>query len=628
MPFVQWSDTVQRTHARTSLQHTFDVSDLPVQVLHGATCKKFGRNREHMLGSGSLTQADVCASQSRHKNRLLFTVIASQGDLPILSAIQRVVKDWDLTKPCRHKQPIKMEPHWRCRRPVDRRRLWMFLLLLIVSSYYGVTVTPTTEAFAMDSVPFKTVGAPLSTKLAVRSITRFRGKGSSLRPLISKLQRPQSRSLSTTTLAVSLLPTAAWRTLLSSTQATLHGDASYCLAAILWTSTFGLTLERRTIIGKALSAPLATMALALVLANVGVIPFASPIYEAVNRYAVSLAVPMLLYDSDLRRVVADTGSLLAAFGVGAMATVIGTLVAFPLLPMRSLGKSQAYKVASALAARHIGGAINFVAVAETLSIPGTVVSAAIAADNVVVALYFAFLFALAKADDDDDAQKDDPAGASRVVVAQSIDTELDYSLEPAVNGDDVASPAAISNEITLPTISMALAVASALVAVGKMLTSILFPGSSSLPLTSTLTVVAATVFPRFFARIRTAGTAIGILCIQMFFAASGAAGSIALVLSQAPSLFAFSALQIAVHFGVLLALGRGILRLNLNELYLSSNANVGGPTTAAAMAQAKNWKRLVLPALLVGILGYATATGIALALAPILQRLPILGGPY
>jgi uncharacterized membrane protein len=263
------------------------------------------------------------------------------------------------------------------------------------------------------------------------------------------------------------------------------------------------------------------MALALVLANVGVIPFASPIYEAVNRYAVSLAVPMLLYDSDLRRVVVDTGSLLAAFGVGAFATVIGTLVAFPLLPMRSLGKSQAYKVASALAARHIGGAINFVAVAETLSIPGTVVSAAIAADNVVVALYFAFLFALAKADDDD--QKDDPTAASRVVVAQSIDTELDYSLEPAVNGDDVASPSNVSNEITLPTISMALAVASALVAVGKMLTSILFPGSSSLPLTSTLTVVAATVFPRFFARIRTAGTAIGILCIQMFFAANSSA---------------------------------------------------------------------------------------------------------
>ena len=128
----------------------------------------------------------------------------------------------------------------------------------------------------------------------------------------------------------------------------------------------------------------------------------------------------------------------------------------------------------------------------------------------------------------------------------------------------------------------------------------------------------------FFALAGTAGTAVGILFIQMFFAASGAAGSIALVLQQAPSLFAFSALQIAIHFGVLMTIGRGIFRLPVNELYLASNANVGGPTTAAAMAQAKNWKRLVLPALLVGILGYATATGIALALGPILVRLPVL----
>lgn len=108
---------------------------------------------------------------------------------------------------------------------------------------------------------------------------------------------------------------------------------------------------------------------------------------------------------------------------------------------------------------------------------------------------------------------------------------------------------------------------------------------------------------------------------QMFFAASGAAGSIALVLKSAPSLFAFSALQVAVHFISLLSIGKVVFRLNENELYLASNANVGGPTTAAAMAQAKGWQKLVLPALLVGILGYASATPIALALGPLLLRL-------
>lgn len=95
----------------------------------------------------------------------------------------------------------------------------------------------------------------------------------------------------------------------------------------------------------------------------------------INKNLVALAVPLLLFDSDLKRVVNDTGTLLLAFGVGAVATIVGTLAAFPIVPLRSLGDN-GWKIACALAARHIGGAINFVAVAETLHVSGTAVSAA------------------------------------------------------------------------------------------------------------------------------------------------------------------------------------------------------------------------------------------------------------
>jgi len=58
---------------------------------------------------------------------------------------------------------------------------------------------------------------------------------------------------------------------------TFHGNPVYVLTAILWLSTFGVSLERQTTVGKALSAPLATMALALTTANLGLVPFDSPI---------------------------------------------------------------------------------------------------------------------------------------------------------------------------------------------------------------------------------------------------------------------------------------------------------------------------------------------------------------
>lgn len=237
----------------------------------------------------------------------------------------------------------------------------------------------------------------------------------------------------------------------------------------------------------------------------------------------------------------------------------------------------------------------------------------VAADNVVVALYFAFLFSIAKPGEPDNTTK----GTTGEAIAESA---MDGTIGEA-EVEDGTSP----SSITLSTLGVSISVASTLVTAGSLLTKAVLPaGTSSLPLISTLTVVAATAFPKFFSRLSQTGTALGVVFVQMFFAASGAAGSIRMVLEQAPALFLFSTLQIGVHFGTLMAIGRGAFRLPSRELYLASNANVGGPTTAAAMAQAKEWKRLVLPALLIGILGYATATALALSLGPLLLRLPIL----
>ena len=47
---------------------------------------------------------------------------------------------------------------------------------------------------------------------------------------------------------------------------------------------------------------------------------------------------------------------------------------------------------------------------------------------------------------------------------------------------------------------------------------------------------------------------------------------------------------------------------------LASNACVGGPTTAAGMATTKGWHQLLVPAILVGVLGYAVATFASIAL--------------
>ena len=51
-------------------------------------------------------------------------------------------------------------------------------------------------------------------------------------------------------------------------------------------------------------------------------------------------------------------------------------------------------------------------------------------------------------------------------------------------------------------------------------------------------------------------------------------------------------------------IGAKLFKCNLEDAIIASNANIGGPTTAAGMAISQGWTALVGPAMLVGVLGY------------------------
>lgn len=100
--------------------------------------------------------------------------------------------------------------------------------------------------------------------------------------------------------------------------------------------------------------------------------------------------------------------------------------------------------------------------------------------------------------------------------------------------------------------------------------------------------------------------------MQIFFTVVGSNGSVRSVIKTAPSIFVFALVQVYVHLAVVLGLGK-LLGLEKRLLLLASNANIGGPTTACAMATAKGWKSLIVPGILGGILGISIATFISTA---------------
>ena len=119
---------------------------------------------------------------------------------------------------------------------------------------------------------------------------------------------------------------------------------------------------------------------------------------------------------------------------------------------------------------------------------------------------------------------------------------------------------------------------------------------------TTISVICASVFPQFFGEI--AGTQeIGTFLIYLFFFVIGVPASLIEIIQNSPLLLVFCMIIVLVNMLITFLFGK-LFHFHLEEIILASNANIGGPTTAVAMAISKGWTELVAPIMLVGTMGY------------------------
>jgi len=367
-----------------------------------------------------------------------------------------------------------------------------------------------------------------------------------------------------------------------------------------------ILLEHKYKWASQISGAVIALIIGLVAANLRIIPTDAPVWDAVWNFILPLTVAMLLFNADLRKILRESGRMFGIFNLSAVATVIGAFVAVILYHSFIPELKQA---AGMMTGSYIGGGVNFVALSKALVASGTLVSTLTVADNLNMAVAFLLLLAIPN------------FRFFKRTFKHPYEDEIEDLTKASKEAEETTRAAAFwkRKEISLLDIASTIAIAFFIVFIASK-----FSGwvKSAIPDDATgfmfiirvvlgqlylvipiVTIGLATLFPKWLPQIP--GTyEIGMFGIYLFFVVIGIPASLYAIITKAPILLAFCATIAAVNIVITLILGK-VFHYSIEECVLSSNANLGGPSTAAGMAIAKGWTKLITPAILVGVWGYA-----------------------
>ncbi len=386
----------------------------------------------------------------------------------------------------------------------------------------------------------------------------------------------------------------------------ITADNTWVLWAIIsgWVA-LSIYLEQKYTWAAKMSGAIVALIGALALTNLNIIPTEAPVYDVVWGYVVPLAIPLLLMQCNIKKIWKESGRILILFLIGSVGTACGAVVAFYALRNYIPGLAG---IAGMMTGSYIGGGVNFAALAGSFNIPGEMVSATTVADNLLMTLYFFVLISIPS------------IGFFRKNFNHPHLDEVE-SLASTANGENAASAYWGRKEISLKDIAFAVATSFIIVALSDTIATFLgsiIPKSNVLLnminallgnkylLITTFSMCAATFAPNTFSEIK--GTQeIGTFLIYLFFFVIGVPASIMMILKNSPLLLLFCVIMVIINMLFSFVFGK-IFKFNLEDIILASNANIGGPTTAVAMAISKGWVKLVGPIMLVGTLGYVIGT--------------------
>ena len=367
-------------------------------------------------------------------------------------------------------------------------------------------------------------------------------------------------------------------------------EPTYILALLCLFIAISEWLVRRTALRHAGTALLVILVTA-VAANLGILPAGSsqaapvPLYDAIFAFVAPLAIFWLLLRVNLRDVLRAGLPIIALFLIGSAGIMLGAFVAASLFPLTIVGPLHP-AIGGMFVGTYTGGSINFNAIALSYDVmrEGALFAGTVAVDNVVTTAWMVATLALPR-----------------------LLAPLWRGVERTSTGDAIADGGVADDTELVHPLDLALL---GLLGLFSLFAADAGARATGIPSILILTAIAL-IFAQISAVTRLRGARVlGMLAVYLFLAVIGAFCDIRQLASLGHLgilLLGFAATLVLVHAIVILGAAR-LFRFDLDVAAVASQANVGGSTSALALARSLGRADLVLPAVLIGAIGNAVGT--------------------
>ena len=359
-----------------------------------------------------------------------------------------------------------------------------------------------------------------------------------------------------------------------------------------------------------------------ILSNTGLVPAASPVYDAVLGPVTSVSIAWLLLSVDLRDLKKAGPRMTGAFVVAVIGTMVGAFVAALLYQERFADDT--WRIAGALTGTYSGGSVNFVSVGRELGLTGALFAGLNAADAVMTGIWLGACLMLpmwlgrfyAPVRSRSEGAAGTPGGQD------GADDRVGAMAGDAAEPPDERSrhhPYFVREGLSAIGIANLFAAGLILVFASEWLgENLSLPLLGRIPGIVWLTTLALILGHSRFYREAPGAMQLGSIGLHFFFVLIGIMSRFSEIAAVGSEVFFFTLVVVAIHGVFVFGIGR-LLKLDIGTVAVASQAAVGGPSSALAVAISREWRHLVLPGVVMGLFGYAVGTYLGLGVGYLLR---------